>query len=313
MVFFLDTDGVSHYFWKYLESGGAYADAIFNVYEKVDQALGELLETIGDEADVMLVSDHGFGPLKKVVFLNNWLGSRGYLKLRKPGLLARLKKAAGRPQKNIPDWSATKAYFRGTIGNIFLNVKGRDPEGIVDPADRPVLCKELAAGLLNMTDPDTGERVVQSVYSGDDLGTRDVPGAPDLVVTFNRGYSVVGDEITLQGLKDTGKIIASSNNWSGNHEPDGILIAAGRGFKNNFSVPSAAIRDIAPTILHFLGVPVPEAMDGRVLLDLFPRTNGDERVLYSKDKAEEGPEQQGLSKDESDLLAEQLRNLGYLE
>ncbi len=314
MVFFLDTDGVSHYFWKYMESGGAYADAIFNVYQRVDQAIGDLLETVGSEADVMLVSDHGFGPLKKVVFLNNWLESQGYLKFKKPGMLTRLKKILRRPPKNAIDWSVTTAYFRGTIGNIFLNLKGRDPNGIVDPADYPVFCKKITAELLNIMDPETGERIVQSVYTGDDLGTRDVPGAPDLVLTFNRGYSVVGDEITLQGVRDTGTIITSSNNWSGNHEPDGILIAGGHGFKKGFAVQAATLPDIAPTILYLLGVPVPEAMDGKVLVDIFDRDAvGEGHVLYSRNDGAADSAPQGLTQDESDMLVKQLRNLGYME
>jgi predicted AlkP superfamily phosphohydrolase/phosphomutase len=312
-VFFLDTDGVSHYFWKYMESGGAYSDAIFTVYQKVDQAIGELVETVGSDAGVMLVSDHGFGPLRKVVFLNNWLEAEGYLRFGKPDLLAWFRSGGRRPEKAI-DWPGTKAYFKGTIGNIFINLKGREPRGTVEPADYAALCDTIRAGLLGLRDPDTGEQVVHAVYQAGDLGTREVPGAPDLVLTFKRGYSVVGDESALQAVRDTGAIIADSNNWSGNHEPDGILIAQGAGFKRGSVLEDAAITDIAPTSLYFFGLPIPEAMDGRVLDGLFEGTSaGEARVLYRKDDGVAEAAQPGLTKKESDLLVEQLRNLGYLE
>lgn len=332
MLFFLDTDGVSHYFWKYMDrdhkhyAPGQYSQAIYKVYEEVDKAIGEILTVIGNEADVMIVSDHGFGPLNRVVFLNNWLQSKGYLQFRHvPSIKRRISKLISVMKRQRVsrmreiNWLETKAYFSGTTSHVFINLKGREPEGIVDRTEYKDLCHELKMELTDIEDPETGEKIVDRVYTANELfKNNQIDCAPDLIFTLKSGYDVVGEQVSLHNLKDTGKIITDSNNWSGTHEPDGIFIAYGRHFRKGHRVEGARIIDIAPTLLYLFGVPIPEMMDGKLLRDVFtddflqsqPVVYGkeDETISHSTNETAEGYQQR-----ESDEVLKRLRNLGYID
>lgn len=320
MLFFLDTDGASHYLWKYMDESHKehktdnFSDYIFMVYEKVDSAIGELLETVGDNADVVIVSDHGFGPLNRVVFLNNWLESKGYLQFKNNSIFDVISSTIGRKKTRDIDWEKTTAYFAGTVGNIFMNLKGREAKGTVEIHEYTQLCSRLKRDLSNLQDPDTGEKIVEYVFDRETLNTKDIATAPDLVVTFKRGFGVVGEEILLHGLRDTGEIITDSKNWSGTHEPDGVFIAIGNSFKSGCRISDSNIIDVAPTLLYCLGLPVPEEMEGKVLneavseklLQAFP-------VSYSKDSMELlSPTEESKVSDEEEVR-ERLRNLGYID
>ena len=328
MIFFLDTDGTSHCLWKYMDSShkhfeqSIYSDGIYKVYEKVDNAIGELLRIIKDEADVVLISDHGFGPLNRVVFLNNWLQLKGYLEFRDTSwtnatllklisLISRQKRLV----RNEIEWQKTKAYFNGTVGNIFINLKGKDPEGIVNISKYDDLCNEIKRELLNLKDPETGEKIVDYVYKKEDLfKKKNIENAPDLIVTFKRGYSVVGEEIRLHDLTDTGQIISDSRNWSGIHEPEGVFVSYGKSFKNGYRVDGANIIDIAPTLLYLLGVPVPESMDGKILKDIFEYDFLESNpVSYIRDEDARSSGTEGLSEADTEKLRKQLRVLGYID
>jgi predicted AlkP superfamily phosphohydrolase/phosphomutase len=328
MIFFLDTDGASHYFWKHMDaghsqymSGSPFGGAIPDVYEAVDKAIGEILEFAGAGTDVVVVSDHGFGPLNRVVFLNNWLSSGGYLKFKDSAgggsflssIISRARGIKGAARRDV-DWGNTKAFFNGTVGNIFVNLKGRDPEGTVDPGEYDGVLRAIQAGLEDLTDHATGTKVVDRVYRRDESrGAAGAWSAPDLVVTFKSGYSVVGEEIMLHGLKDTGEIIADSRNWSGTHEPDGVFIGSGGAFKKGRSVEGAAIIDVAPTLLHLLGVPVPDGMDGVVLMGAFDEgyIRGNP-VSYAPDAQGPAAGGEGEGFEDKEVL-ERLKGLGYIE
>lgn len=328
MVFFLDTDAISHYFWKYMDTAhrsNEYGDAIQRVYEKVDAAVGELVSIVGIETEVIMVSDHGFGPLNRVVFLNNWLAANGYLRFKRKGMLVRLISSMirralflggkGMQSGKQIDWDNTKAFFSGTVGNIYINMQGREPRGIVTPSDYEALCAEISERLRNIADPENGERIVDRVYRKDDIFSADASGrAPDLHVTFKSGYGVVGEEIALHRIRDTGKIIDDSFNWSGTHEPEGIFIARGKDFRPGFRIEGANLIDVAPTLLHAFGLPVPENMDGKPLLDMFTedfRKANPVRFVQADD-GDRGETGQGGGTDDAAIQA-QLRNLGYIE
>lgn len=329
MLFFLDSDGISHYFWKYMDcthkqyQPGDYSDYICKVYEKIDNAIGEVLSIINDDTEVILVSDHGFGPLNKVVFLNNWLVSKGYLKFKHVSLSEKLfskinslvRRKRFISKKEI-DWKKTRAYFNGTVGNIFINLKDREPEGIVDSWESNNLCSSLQKDFENLVDPQTGEKIVDYVYKCEELfKSKDIPNAPDLVVVFKKGYGVVGEEIALHGLKDTGEIITDSKNWSGIHEPEGVFIAYGKNFKKGYTIQGTNIVDVTPTLLYYFGMPIPENMDGKLLKDIFIdaffKANP---ISYTKDALGFKVElSEGYKEDESEEILERLRNLGYIE
>jgi len=327
MIFFLDTDGISHCFWKDIDSThkhfqpGVYGDTIYKIYENVDSAIGKLLAIIDDGVDVVLVSDHGFGPLNKVVFLNNWLESKGYLEFKHTSwfkevcsYIITLVKRKKRMIKGGIDWQKTEAYFHGTVGNIFINLRGREPDGIVDIKEYDDLCDDLKVGLLNIEDPETGEKVVERVYKKEELyKTKDIVIAPDLVVTFKKGYSVIGADIHFHDLKDTGEIITNSKNWSGTHEREGVFIAYGKSFKKGHRCQSANIIDVAPTILYLLGMPIPESYDGKILKNIFTDEIQSNPVSYFKDEDIFNGESEGYTEGENESVLRELRNLGYID
>jgi predicted AlkP superfamily phosphohydrolase/phosphomutase len=328
MVFFLDTDGISHYFWKYMDSShkkyqkGIFSNAIYKVYEKIDCAIGELLTIIDDDTDVVIVSDHGFGCLNRVIFLNNWLESNGYLMFKDDSLSSMvfsrikslIKRRNPRLQKEI-DWQKTKAFFSGTVGNIYINLKGRDPQGIVPSEKYDNLCDEISDNLLNLVDPETEERIVDRVYKKRELFPDEFIGrAPDLILSFRQGFSVVGEEIRLHHLSDKGEIIVDSNNWSGTHEPEGVFMACGKDIKKGETVQDANIIDIAPTLLYLLGSTIPESYDGQVLKYIF-RTDFLKKnpISYIKDDDESHIDSEVYNEDENEKLRKQLRDLGYID
>jgi predicted AlkP superfamily phosphohydrolase/phosphomutase len=256
-----------------------------------------------------------------VLVLNNWVASRGYLVFKKhspirstiSGVVSLLKGKKPFVRREI-DWERTRAFFSGTVGNIFINLKGREPAGIVEPSDYETLCGVLAEELASCTDPQTGALVVERVVRNNETAADQERAAPDLVVTFRKGYGVVGDEIALHDIADTGEIMADAKNWSGNHEKEGIFIAWGGQFRKSLALREAEIIDAAPTILFGLDVPVPRTMDGKVLTEIF--TEGFRKrhpVRYSDALGSSGPGPAELDDVEKDAIQEQLRNLGYIE
>jgi len=334
MAFFLDTDGVSHYFWKHMDtshrdydhqSAREFGDVIFKVYEKVDESIGEIISCINKECHIIIVSDHGFGPLERVLFLNNWLMERGYLRFKKNYGIKRLRSILSKIKgENVVlsdllemvHWKKTRAFFNGTVGNIFINLKGREPEGIVEPGEEyERLCRQLKEELYELTDPENGERIVERVYRKEEVfkGGCD-ECSPDLTIILKPRYGVVGQEIFAHGLKDRGKIILDSNNWSGDHESDGILIVHGPSIKTGEKITGARIIDVVPTILHFMGFPIPKDMDGRVLVKAFKDDflNSNKIVFSTDSTKKEGPSLK-YNESEEKLITDRLKDLGYLE
>ena len=203
-----------------------------------------------------MISDHGFNTFRYGIDLNRWLEQNGYLAL----------KEGGRGLKNLAgvDWSRTRAFALGLAG-IYLNRKGREAQGIVDPAaEAPRLREEIAAKLLGLEDPGRSAPVIKQVYNATTFYAGPYKNdAPDLLIGYHIGYraswqTAVG-EVTDRVLHDNIKA------WSGDHCIDQSLVP-GILFCNRM-VPDENPRllDIGPTILNMFGVEVPAHMDGKPL------------------------------------------------
>ncbi len=313
------TDRAQHTFWRYLDATRAdhdprheFARAIGETYVALDAELGRLCEAMGPDTTVLVMSDHGGGPLNRVLLVNAWLKAEGFLatvvpRLRKrlvrmafknaymlgkqvlpQGLRARIagRVDAGRKttmkymRPTEMDWSKTRAFSEGTFGNIILNVRGREPEGIVEPgAEYERLRGEIRARLQALKDPATGQPCVEKTYSREELysGSR-LADAPDIIVVLKPGYQMVGDFLAIHrggGKVPVGTLFGSGEGnrfkISGIHTPDGILIAHGPGIAAGTRIADARIIDLAPTILHTFGVEKPADMDGAILTELTSR------------------------------------------
>jgi predicted AlkP superfamily phosphohydrolase/phosphomutase len=274
-------------------------------WKRLDDGLGAIEAELPADAAILLMSDHGFGPIEWYVNFNVWLLEQGDIALldsfyvkqkhwfyergmtpewfyrqmarfgharsrvgrfrgKQMSWVDRMADAAFLSRRHI-DWSRTKAYAQGNFGQIFINRKGRQPRGCVAPEDvRPVI-DDLKARLKQLPHPETGEPLVEHVYEAEELYSGPHAHlAPDLTV-------VLGDwRYRTIGLYDftTHQVISPAFGPTGDHRMEGVLVAAGPPFRAGATPEGATLLDIAPTILHLLGVPVPADMDGRVLTEI---------------------------------------------
>jgi predicted AlkP superfamily phosphohydrolase/phosphomutase len=232
----------------------AHADDIEGYYRHVDALLGEVRAGLPPDTVVVVMSDHGFQPFTREVHLNAWLRDRGWLAL-KDG------KRTGHIARGDVDWSRTRAYGIGFNG-VYLNLRGREKEGIVAPADAERALADLARELRAFADPANGKPIVRRTFLAREVfhGPR-VAEAPDLIVGYDVGFGA-SDQTTLGEI--TADVVAdNTSRWSGNHLMDpevvpGIVLTnrkiAGEGYD---------LLDVTATILAWYGVPANPGMTGR--------------------------------------------------
>jgi predicted AlkP superfamily phosphohydrolase/phosphomutase len=269
---------------------------IFRCYERLDEIIGEFMAKIDDDTTLMFMSDHGFGHAVTNFNIHNWLVEQGLLKLklstRKRIMLAQYRNLArwmGRlklmgivplMRKHMPggfrkatgafrigdavDWSQTRVFAIDKA--LYVNLKGRDPQGIVEPGEEyEELRAELTDKLLAVKDPSTGEPMVEAVYKAEDVyWGRYADRGGDLVVRFRKGFRHWPRLAPGAPIITEEKVFCSYHH---DHE-DGFYAMAGPDVKAGH-VGEWSIVDVSPTIMHLLGVPAPEDLDGKVMLTDF--------------------------------------------
>jgi predicted AlkP superfamily phosphohydrolase/phosphomutase len=329
---------------------GKYGHAIRDYYRHVDSLLGGLLQSLDENTTLVIMSDHGFGPFHKFIHVNNWLIREEFMRI-KSGVLSRLKQATfqagfspmnvynmmmqfgfGRFKREVVrgqgqgllktlflsfedvDWSRTVAYSLGNVGQIYLNVAGREPQGIVRRgAEYERVRAEIMARLLTLRDPDTGEQVVEAVYRREELYQGEqLDLAPDIVFMPTRLEYFGFGEYEFGSHKI---IEAMQRGISGTHRMNGVFMAYGAGVQPGAQTENASLVDLAPTILHLMSAPIPAQMDGRVLHEIivpdFAPLPAVETAAWSgpEDDEQHGD---GLTDDQKRIVAERLRGLGYV-
>jgi predicted AlkP superfamily phosphohydrolase/phosphomutase len=364
MVHILATDLAQHAMWRYMdtghpqhEPGNPFQDAILRVFQRADAAIGALLDRLDDETTVIVMSDHGFGPLHGVVNLNMLLWQAGLLHFKRtpmaqlraftfrhgltPALAYRwlsrlnLQNVVSRVSKSTRnaafnkflsfediDWKRTIAYSLGHMGQIYLNIKGREApptragtaerNGRTGPAlDYDRTCERVIEALQTLKTPDgrpmLDRAVRQSVLS---------PGAhlsegPDLHVVLD-GYRYISCPL----FATDGNVISQQiRGDSGSHRMNGILIAYGPHIAKGAAVTKAHIVDLAPTVLHLLDCPIPDDMDGRVLTEILDASSvhpsHPQHPVEPAHPVQE-KERHVLSDDEDAELQARLKGFGYL-
>ncbi|WP_049889553.1 alkaline phosphatase family protein [Natronolimnohabitans innermongolicus] len=333
LFFFVFTapDRFQHLIWD--------MDRLLNHYKKLDDILGEVMEyTDEHDADLYTVSDHGFGPLEELVYVNHILEQDGYLYQEENegtrGALSSLgisrdritdaldrvgiseekivdtlpRSLVDRVAEQIPgdhalydvDYDQTVAFVHGA-GCLYINDTERFEKGVVEPSQIPELKTELTDLFESVTDDD-GEPML-NVFDGDELFPTDNE-SPDLIVN-GRGVYESRNGLTDQATGDTGTYAAS-------HGKDGIILCRGPSIDHGATLRGARVVDVAPTLLHGIGEPVPENADGRVLFDAFdeeatPATTKVERTGVAK------AEREGDVDDDFDDVEDRLKGLGYME
>ena len=261
------SDRIQHMFYGYSEDphlpdGGGkpherFGNVVSDAYCELDRLVGRVRRMLGRDDVLIVMSDHGFAAYRRNVNLNKWLEQEGYLK-KKDG--------SGSYLTGI-DWSETSAYCFGLSG-IYLNIRGRDPSGVVDSGERAALKREITDKLMAMKDPETGGGIIHAVYDSENYYDGPyVKRAPDLIVGYKQGYRISWE--SAKGNVE-GEIITNNEKpWNGDHCIDTSLVPGvlfcNRTLALNGHEPH--ITDIAPTILKVFGIDKPRYMDG-VALDM---------------------------------------------
>jgi predicted AlkP superfamily phosphohydrolase/phosphomutase len=326
-------------------------------WQLLDREVGAIESQLPGDTAFLIMSDHGFGPIEHYVNFNVWLLDQGYISLdrsfyvqqkhwfhrrgvspawlygvmknlglgsyrvsrfrgKQKGLLDRIGESLFLSRRHI-DWSRTRAYAQGNFGQIFLNLKGRQPNGCVAPEDVRFLLDDLKAALRGIPHPETGKPLVAHVYERDELYHGPHAAlAPDLTVVLDDWrYRTIG-------LHDfaTHRVISPAFGPTGDHRMEGILIASGPSIRSGDQLLGARLLDIAPTVLHLLGAPVSSDMDGRVLTELFtqavPRphlaTLGPSFASAASEQVPAVLGESGYSAEDDAAIQQRLADLGYL-
>jgi len=258
------TDRVQHMFWRYLEEDHpAVKDVpreqrpkvIQDLYDRMDGLVGRVMKQMDDKSLLLVISDHGFKSFARGVNLNAWLHQNGYLVL-KDG-----KSESGDWFEDV-DWSRTRAYTMGLNG-LYLNIKGREREGILSPGVESEALKEELRGKLNgLVDP-TSEKIAitgmfdcDAIYAGPYVGN-----APDLIVGYGAGFRASWDSVMG---KVTGTVLEDNiKAWSGDHCVDPRLVPGVLFSNRKITADKPAIVDLAPTVLKLFGLDLLPHFDGK--------------------------------------------------
>jgi len=267
---FFSTDRIQHIFWvtrdpKHPLYDRAYAEkyghVIDDYYRKMDRILGDVMKHVDDKTAIMVFSDHGFATFRRVVHLNSWLAQNGFMTLTTK-VSSDDKEGGGLFQ--YVDWKNTRAYALG-FGSIYLNLKGRERNGIVESGiEADSVLNKIADNLVKLTDPKNGHSAVKNVYKNRDIysGTQ-LSNSPDIIVGFNEGYRVSWQ--TALGGAPANVFDDNLKKWSGDHIMDPFIVPGI--FLCNFKIncDNPCLMDIAPTVLSCFGMTA-DSMEGKTLL-----------------------------------------------
>ena len=272
-------DRVGHVFWRLMDPKhpaydaalhAKWGDALLRAYQLMDAIVGDAMAAAEKKnAALIVLSDHGFASFRKSVNYNTWLVMNGYMAL-KTGVQVKDRNVEmlfdqGQFWENV-DWAHTRAYAMG-LGEMYINVKGREAQGIVNPgAEYEALKAELKSRLVTMTDMETMERPVRRVLAREEIYRQFDPNMiPDLFVTNNDGYRVSW-QTSLGGVPKN-LIEPNKQVWSGDHCSVDPEIVKGIFFYNRKLATDRApyIADVYPTVLGLLDVKAPYELDGIAL------------------------------------------------
>jgi predicted AlkP superfamily phosphohydrolase/phosphomutase len=232
-----------------------YGSTLEEFYQQLDQVLGEVLAKVDNNTTLLVLSDHGFAPYRRSFNLNTWLLQNGYITLHFGKV----------PDVNEPfseiDWSHTRAYGLGLNG-LYVNMRGREREGIVESAEADALLREIRQRLIDVRDSKDNSQAItridlaSEVYQGPYART-----GPDALVGYNRGYRAGWK--TILGAFPPDVFEDNANPWSGDHCMDftkvpGVILS-----NRKIDSESPALTDIAPTILAEFGIAKTKEMMGQ--------------------------------------------------
>jgi predicted AlkP superfamily phosphohydrolase/phosphomutase len=332
MIVFTASDWGGHNLWN--DKDGL----LLKIYRALDRAVSRLVACAGSDTNIFVISDHGMGPHSGASYhLAGWLESSGYM-ARRPfaqrrgsvvsagrraaasllpvGIKEKIKTRLGAERvKQLHqaekdtfyasiDWSRSVAYTEPGRHVININLAGRNLNGIVAPKDYAAVCDKIIGDLSGWKD-ERGVELVERVAHRDELYSGPfVERASDLYVYWNAAARIAEppEEVRARGFW-----------WSGDHRPEGILLAKGPGIRSGSQFEDATVYDLVPTILHATRLGVPGGLDGKVIETLFTEEHaGRNPVRLDAPSAEAGSRHKSLTEAEEEMVEEKLKSLGYL-
>lgn len=325
-----------------------YEKAILQIYQEMDKVLGRFLRNLDERTTVLIVSDHGFGPQYGLVHLNNWLMDLGLLRLKK-NLSSRVKfwlfrhgfspqtlynlvtqlglqnlisrRGKGKRERarfllkklflsfsNV-DWSRSKAYSFGMSGAIFVNLRGREPEGVVEKDEYEKIREYIIEESEKLRNPETKEKLIRHVIKKEEIYSGPcVDMAPDLLIVPTETYSAFGD------FEFFSHSLVSSAPQTGFHRMKGVFIMRGEGVRRGMILNNINIMDVVPTILKAMNLPIPSDLDGKVPIEAFkPSHLKAHPIRYKTMRPTRTPILKfKWTKEDEKLVKQRLKALGYL-
>jgi len=336
MTVYTASDWGGHNLWNDL-SGSTGENPLLKIYRELDTAIGRLLEK-ANAANVFVISDHGMGAHTGASYhLAEWLELNGYMTRSgrtqprhsiisasrrvarsllpesvkeivksRIGLerVERLQSSEKDSFYSSVDWARTRAYTEPGRHVININLKGRNPDGIIPQSDYLEVCERIIDD-LNLWRDDRGERVVERVVRRDEVYHGPFSArASDLHVYWN---SAARFEVPPQEVQDRGFW------WTGDHRPEGILICKGESVKPTRFREMPTVCDLLPTVMYATGLSIPKNLDGNVVREVFSREFLEKNLVrFESSAASDVGDEVRLSAEEEKIVEEKLRGLGYL-
>lgn len=259
--YFSSSDLQSHMFWWNADEGGAHPTRsgsesekfyghIKQLYQRLDAVIGDIYDRYGGKATIFVMSDHGFANFGRQFNLNSWLRDSGYLNPRECSSI--LVNA---------DWSRTRAYGMG-INGLYLNLKGRERDGVVEPGEEEDRLKRQLIARLKAVRDINGQQIIRNVYRADEIYSGDATVlAPDLVVGYARGYRASWK--TCLGELEPDAVTDNTSAWSADHCADALEVPGVLYCNQPYEHEQPSLIDIAPSILSEFGLRTPKTMSGR--------------------------------------------------
>lgn len=325
------------------------AEAVFSCYESIDRELGEIVSKNGEERNLIIMSDHGFGLLRREICLNKLLEEAGLLKFNQVNSGRRVRnqliksislRFSTRMKKRISkflrkqgmarsiflntleddiDWAQTKLYSLGQFGCLFTNMRGREPMGTVtEGEERLAMLDEAEAALMNFVDPEDGLPVITEFHRREELFHGSQTGEMPAAVVTMRNYSYRGVCSLTSEMESDSIIRRPHADWdelapTGCHRLEGVLLMHGPDIMQaELSVRN--ITDVTPTILRLLGFPGRESFDGEIISEaLESKGETGERIYRPLVESEHCLVMEpSYSEAEEEEIRRKLENLGYL-
>jgi len=320
-IVFDGVDKLQHLFWRFLDPAcipDKWKDwekemevKVIEYFRLMDDYIQEIVKIAGDNANIFIASDHGFGPTRYLFHVNVLLEKLGHLRWKKK--VERTKGVSQELSFGNLDWERTSAYAGTPASNgVCIRAPGPPGENRMNRAEYLAFREKVAKELLDFRDPETGEQIVTRVltreeaYPGPETGN-----APDLLLTLS--------DSSFVSIANEEPIVWKRPDINGTHRPEGIFIAGGPLIKRKKDATPSSILDIAPTLFHSLGFSIPGDFEGRVRTEAI-RDHSLRVRPVQVEKSETGlggldrsPSGSPYSKDEEKEILDQLRALGYVE